>query len=75
MVYLIDASVYVFRAYYATPPDFVDPDGNPVHAVYGFARFLADLLARAQPEYIGVAFDGAPQRLWRDFAASLQASR
>ena len=59
MVYLIDASVYVFRAYYATPPDFVDPDGNPVNAVYGFARFLVDFLARAKPEYVGVAFDGA----------------
>ena len=59
MVYLIDASVYVFRAWYGTPPDFVDRDGNPVNAVYGFARFLLDLLERAKPEYIGVAFDGA----------------
>ncbi|RYZ63584.1 MAG: exodeoxyribonuclease IX, partial [Proteobacteria bacterium] len=44
MVYLIDASVYVFRAYYSLPPDMRDPDGNPVHALYGFGRFLGDLL-------------------------------
>jgi len=59
LVYLIDASVYVFRAYYSMPPDMVDADGNPVHAVYGFARFLADLIERESPEYIAVAFDGS----------------
>lgn len=59
MVYLIDASVYVFRAYYSLPPDMRDGDGNPVHALYGFARFLADLLERARPEYVAVAFDAS----------------
>ena len=59
MVYLIDASVYVFRAYYSMPPEMQDAEGNSVHAVYGFARFLADLLERAKPEYVGVAFDAS----------------
>lgn len=57
MVYLIDASVYVFRAYYSLPPDMVDPDGHPVHALFGFARFLGDLIERAKPRYLAVAFD------------------
>ena len=57
MIYLIDASVYVFRAYYSMPPDMVDGDGNPAHATFGFARFLGDLIERAQPRYIAVAFD------------------
>lgn len=57
MVYLIDASVYVFRAYYSLPPDMVDPDGHPVHALFGFARFLGDLIERARPQYLAVAFD------------------
>lgn len=57
MVYLIDASVYVFRAYYSMPPDMVDQDGNPAHATFGFARLLGDLVERAQPNYIAVAFD------------------
>jgi 5'-3' exonuclease len=59
MVYLIDASVYVFRAYYSLPPDMRDRDGNPVHALYGFARFLSDLLERARPQYVAVAFDAS----------------
>ena len=57
MIFLIDASVYVFRAYHSQLPDMVDRDGNPVHAVFGFARFLGDLMERIRPRYIGVAFD------------------
>jgi len=57
VVYLIDASVYVFRAYYSMPPDMVDREGNPVHALFGFARFLGDLMERTKPRYLAVAFD------------------
>jgi 5'-3' exonuclease len=57
MLFLVDASVYVFRAYYSMPPDMADRDGNPTHATFGFARFLGDLIERAQPEYLAVAFD------------------
>jgi DNA polymerase I len=57
MVYLIDASVYIFRAWFSMPPDLRDADGNPTHAVYGFARFIGDLIERRQPRYLGVAFD------------------
>jgi DNA polymerase-1 len=57
VVYLIDASVYVFRAWHSLPPDIADRDGNPTHAVYGFARFLGDLLERRRPRYVAVAFD------------------
>jgi 5'-3' exonuclease len=59
VLHLIDASVYVFRAYYSMPPDMTDGDGNPVHALYGFARFLCDLIERAKPEYLAVAFDAS----------------
>lgn len=66
MVYLIDASVYVFRAYYSLPPDIRDPEGNAVHALYGFARFLAELLERARPEYVAVAFDASLNTSFRN---------
>jgi DNA polymerase-1 len=57
VIYLIDASVYVFRAYYSMPPDMADRDGAPAHATFGFARFLGDLIERVQPKYMAVAFD------------------
>ena len=57
MIFLVDASVYVFRAYHSVLPDMRDRDGNPMHAVFGFARFLGDLIERVRPQYIAVAFD------------------
>jgi DNA polymerase I len=56
VLFLVDASVYIFRAHYSMP-DMVDRQGNPAHALYGFARFIGDLLERARPQHIGVAFD------------------
>jgi DNA polymerase I len=56
-VYHVDASYFVFRAYYSMPPDMVDRDGNATHALYGFARFISDLVEQVRPERIGVAFD------------------
>ena len=57
MQYLIDASVYVFRAYYSMPDDMVDADGNPINALYGFARFLGDFIEQVNPEHVAVLFD------------------
>lgn len=57
MFYAIDASVYVFRAWFSIPEDMQDSDGNPVNALYGFARFLSDFLEHSKPEYVAVAFD------------------
>lgn len=57
MQYLIDASVYVFRAYFSMPDDMVDDDGNPINALYGYCRFLGDFMEQVQPTQIGVAFD------------------
>ena len=56
-VHLIDASYFVFRAYYSVGLEMTDGDGQPVNAVYGFGRFLGDLLEEARPEHVAVAFD------------------
>jgi DNA polymerase-1 len=57
VVYYVDASYFIFRAYHSMPADMVDRDGNATHALYGFARFMSDLLEQVRPERIGVAFD------------------
>ena len=56
-LHLIDASLYVFRAWHSMPPEFFDNDGTPINAVHGFTRFLCDFLERTQPTHIAVAFD------------------
>ena len=57
MQYLIDASVYIYRAYYSMPDDMVDDEGNPINALYGFCRFLGDFMEKIQPTHIAVLFD------------------
>jgi 5'-3' exonuclease len=66
VLYLVDASVFIFRAYYSVPLEFVDRDGNPVNAVHGFARFLGDLLERESPARIAVAFDESLEQSYRN---------
>src|SRR5687768_5547665 len=56
-VHLVDASVYVFRAYFSVAPEFTDRDERPVHAVYGFLGFLLTLLEQARPSHLAIAFD------------------
>ena len=57
MIYLVDASIYVFRAWFSLPDDMVDRDQRPVNAVYGFTRFLCDLIATEKPPGLAMAFD------------------
>ncbi len=65
-LYLVDASLYVFRAWHSMPPDFTDADGWPVNAVHGFARFLLELLERENPRHIAVAFDESLETSFRN---------
>ena len=56
-LYLIDASMYVFRAWHSMPDAFFDVDGQPVNAVHGFARFLLDFIERTRATHAVTAFD------------------
>jgi len=74
--WLIDASVYIFRAWHSLPDDFSDADGHPVNAVHGFARFLLELLERQRPSHIAVAFDVALDSSFRnDLYPAYKANR
>ena len=65
-LYLVDASLYVFRAWHSMPDEFRDADGWPTNAVHGFARFLLDLVERERPKHIAVAFDEALDSCFRN---------
>ena len=56
-VCLVDASIYVYRAWQGVPPGTRDPDGRQSNAVAGFAETLIELLIRERPEHIACAFD------------------
>ncbi len=65
-IYLVDASLHVFRAWHSLPDDLTGADGWPVNAVHGFARFLLDLLERQRPTHIAVAFDESLESSFRN---------
>jgi len=65
-LYLVDASMYVFRAWHSMPNEFHDEDGWPTNAVHGFARFLLELLEKERPRHIAVAFDEALDSCFRN---------
>lgn len=65
-LYLVDASLYVFRAWHSMPDQWHDADGWPLNAVHGFARFVLELLERERPRHIAIAFDEALDSCFRN---------
>lgn len=59
--WLIDSSIYVFKAWYTKPSSLTDIHGNPINAVIGFIDFVYRLLSNEQPELIAFAFDESLQ--------------
>lgn len=56
-VYLLDASIYIFRYYFSMPNHWWSELGYPTETVYGFTRFLVKLLVDVRPKYIAACFD------------------
>ncbi|MCK4743604.1 MAG: flap endonuclease [Sulfuriflexus sp.] len=65
-LYLIDASIYIFRAWFSLPDSILDNEGNPVNAVYGYAYFLCQLLEKTNPSHIVAAFDASLNSSFRN---------
>ena len=63
--YLIDSSIYIFRAWHVFDDSICDNIGNPTNAVYGFSEFLYQLIQQKKPEYIACAFDDHQTQSYR----------
>lgn len=56
--WLIDASIYIFRAWFSFPDRWHSPDGYSLNAVYGYCKFLLDFLQRVDDTtYLAAAYD------------------
>lgn len=64
-LYLVDASIYIFRAYYSMPDTFMNQSGESINAVYGYTNFLLDLLDH-EPKYLSFAFDESLNTCYRN---------
>ncbi len=57
LVYLIDASIYIFRAHFSPYVESYNESGKELSALYGFAGFLLQFMRRVKPDHIAVAHD------------------
>ena len=64
--YLIDASIYIFRAWFSVPDSMRGENGIPVNAIYGFCRFLTEFAERSKAQYVGIAFDESLTQSFRN---------
>ena len=55
-VYVIDAHSLIYQVFHALP-EMTSPEGEPVGAVFGFARDVLYLLQQKRPDYLFCAFD------------------
>lgn len=78
-LYLVDASIYIFRAYYSLPEHWHSPEGYPLNAVYGYTSFLLDLLKKlgeSDSHALAVSFDESLGSCFRNsIFAGYKASR
>src|SRR3990167_3032666 len=55
-LYLIDATAFCYRAFYALR-GLSTSFGQPTNAIYGFVNILQKILKEEKPVYLGVCFD------------------
>jgi DNA polymerase-1 len=74
VLYLVDLSGYVFRAYHALPP-LSSSRGEPTHAVLGTVNMLQKVVAERRPHMLAVAMDSKGRTFRRDLDARYKALR
>lgn len=75
-LFLIDAYALIFRYYYAfMGRPMRNRDGLNTSVVFGFTKFLRDILRREKPDLIGVAFDPPGGSFRREVFAEYKANR
>jgi DNA polymerase-1 len=65
-VFLVDSSIYVFRAWFTLPDSLTDRHGRPANAVFGFTDFVYRLIDERRPSRIGFAFDQSLKTSFRN---------
>ena len=70
LVYLVDASIYIFQAHFSPYVDCKNEDGEDLSGLYGFTQFLIQLIRRVKPRLIAIAHD---ESLFSGFRHQLSA--
>ncbi|HTM44789.1 MAG TPA: DNA polymerase I [Polyangiaceae bacterium] len=74
VLYLIDVSGYVFRAYHAIAP-LSSPSGEPTQAVLGTVNMLERLVRQCKPHLLAVAMDSKSRTFRYEIYSQYKAHR
>ncbi len=74
VLYLVDLSGYVFRAYHALPP-LSNSRGEPTHAVLGTVNMLQKVVAERRPHLFVVAMDSRGRTFRHEVDVRYKATR
>jgi DNA polymerase-1 len=74
VLYLVDLSGYVFRAYHALPP-LSSSRGEPTHAVLGTVNMLQKVVGEKRPHMLAVAMDSKARTFRHGIDARYKATR
>jgi DNA polymerase-1 len=74
VLYLVDLSGYVFRAYHALPP-LSSTRGEPTHAVLGTVNMLQKVVNERRPRMLAVAMDSKGKTFRHALDARYKATR
>ena len=74
MLYLIDGSAYIYRAYHAIRC-LSNSKGLPTNAVFGFTRMLLKLMEDRSPAYVAMFFDAKGPTFRHDLYTDYKANR
>lgn len=74
VLYLIDGSSYIFRAYFAIR-NLSTSKGFPTNAVYGFSSMIFKFVKDFSPQYMGIVFDSKGKNFRNDIFPEYKANR
>ncbi len=73
-VYLVDASLYIYRSYHAIR-NLSMSSGQPTNAVLGFVSTISKLIREKKPEYMALAFDSKGPTFRHEIYPDYKANR
>ena len=75
-LFLVDAYALIYRSYYAfLSRPMRNSRGMNTSAIFGFVKFLREIVAREHPNYMGVAFDAKGGNFRYDLYEKYKANR
>jgi DNA polymerase-1 len=74
VLYIVDLSSYVLRAYHAIAP-LSSPTGEPTHAVHGTVSMLERLVRQCRPAMLAIAMDSGRVTFRKEIYDAYKANR